>query len=112
MTETDRLATPEDLLAMTFEPMPGVEIPSRKLWIEHAEHNHVSLALGLGTLRFSNTELAKIIRDYEDQDHLVKLYESLEEIEKFHECILKDLDIIKTRLLVAMHQAFPDEAVA
>ena len=107
-------ATVEDLRKLTFEAMSAsdTKIPSPKQWMEMGQKNRVILALGWGSLRHSNTELAKIVRDKKlelEEGDWCDLYDSLREIEGFYEAVVKDIGMMKARLMIAMCQAFPEE---
>ena len=102
------LATAEDFRAAAFEAVPGVEIPRHNKWMERAGEEHKVLRLGLASLRFSNQELAKIVRDTGDLTDWISMLDSLDEIEKFHTAVLETIGAIQARLLAAMCQAYPD----
>ncbi len=107
--DADKCATTGDLRTLTFEAMSDVKIPGHEQWMERAKNNRVTLAIGWGTLRCSNTEFAQTIRDHEAECDWCDLYDSLMEIEGFYKAVLEDIDAMKARLMIAMCQAFPDE---
>ncbi len=103
---TDKLATAEDYLATTFEAVPDVKLPKWDDWEEWGHREFPDVVLGVATLRFSNTELAEVVRKMGGVQGIAgKLYEVLHDIEESHRGIADELAVIQARLLVAMTQA-------
>ena len=107
--DTSEPATVENMRTLTFEAMSAVKIPGHEAWMERAKNHRAILALGWGSLRQSNTELAQIMRDHEADCDWCALYDSLIEIEGFYKAVLEDIGVMTARLMIAMSQAFPDE---
>ena len=110
--DTSKVATVEDMRTLTFEAMSAsdTKIPSPKQWMELGEKNRVILALGWGSLRHSNTELAKIVQDEElKEGDWRDLYDALCEIEEFYKAVVEDIGVMKARIFIAMCQGFPEE---
>ncbi len=109
---TDKLATAEDYLAATFEAVPDVKLPKWDDWEEWGHREFPDVVLGVATLRFSNTELAEVVRKMGGVQGIAgKLYEVLHDIEESHRGIADELAVIQARLLVAMTQAHRDEGL-
>ena len=107
---TDKLATAEDYLATTFEAVPDVELPKWDDWDKWARGEFPDIVLGCATLRFSNTELAEVVRKTGGVQGIAdKLLEALNGMEESHRGIADELATIQARLLVAMMQAYRDE---
>jgi hypothetical protein len=111
MSDSD-IATAEDLIALTFDPIPDAKAPTRDDWMRWAEDDHQTLTVAMSTLRFGNTHLAEILGKRGTPEVWAGMLDSLAEIEKAHRAIAEEVERIYLRVLVAMHQAFPDEALA
>ncbi len=115
MTDTasaacDRLATMEDYLSMSFKAMSesDTKVPSHAQWMEQAESDYKNLVLGLASLRKSSQEFVEIIKNHDCENDWQDLYDCLDNTKKFHEMVLEDVDVIMSRLLVALCQASPE----
>jgi hypothetical protein len=104
------IATAEDLIALTFDPIPDAKAPSRDDWMRWAQDDHQTLTVAMATLRHSNTELAEIVGKQGQFETWGAMLDSLFEMEKAHGAVVEEIERIKTRLLIAIHQAYPDAA--
>ena len=107
---TDKLATAQDYLAASFEAVPDVKLPKWDEWEEWGHREFPDVVLGVATLRFSNTELAEVVRKMGGVQGIAgELYEALNGMEESHRGVADYLKMIQARLLVAMTQAYRDE---
>ena len=106
----DKLATAEDYLAASFEAVPDLKLPTWDEWDEWARGEFPDIVLGCATLRFSNTELAEVVRKMGGVQGIAgELYEALNGMEESHRGVADYLKMIQARLLVAMTQAYRKE---
>ena len=107
---TDKLATAEDYLATSFEAVHDLKLPTWDEWDEWMRGEFPDVVLGCATLRFSNTELAEVVRKMGGVQGIAgELYEALNSMEESHRGVADYLKMIQARLLVAMTQAYRKE---
>ena len=80
--------------------------------MEQAESDYKNLALGLASLRKSSQEFVEIIKNHDCEIDWQDLYDCLHGSKEFHEMVLQDIDVIMSRLLVALCQACPECSAA
>ena len=108
MTETT--ATAEDYINASFEGVQGAGAPDRDEWMRTAEEDYNRVAEGIAILRHSSKELAKIVGESGQFEVWGALLDYLINMKQEHRGTADNLETITTRLLVAIHQAYPQEA--
>ncbi len=103
-------ATVENYIEVTFDGVLDAEVPDRDGWMRTAEADYDRMVEGIDSLRYSNTELAKIIGEQGQSEVWGALLDSLLEMDRAHRELVDDLDTIQGRILAAFHQAYPQEA--
>ena len=103
-------ATGENYLAATFEGVPDVKAPSRTDWMKQAKDDHKTLTKAMSLLQYSSAELGEIIRKKDEFEEFGALMNSLLGMQESHSDLIGRLETLQTRLLVAIHQAYPDQA--
>ena len=107
MTKT---ATAQDYIAQTFEGAPDAKAPSRDDWMRRAKADHRTLTKAMSTLRYSSPAFAEIIKEDGQFEIWGAVLDSLIEMKELHSDLIGRLETLSTRLLIAIHQAYPDAA--
>ena len=102
------IATAQDYIALNFEGVPDVKAPSRADWMGQAKDDHKTLTKAMSLLQYSSAELSEIIRKGDGLEEFGALMDSLLEMQESHSALIGRLETLGTRLLIALHQAYPD----